>query len=108
METSARNQLRGTVKAVSMGAVMALVTVDVDGVEGGDNKGVRGASGACCGQTCDRNHQSDRRDGRHRLKRGSPEGSTSGFGAATSTVRTASKFSPLGVSRQPKVRRRAP
>ncbi len=33
METSARNQLRGTIKAVSMGAVMALVTVDVNGVE---------------------------------------------------------------------------
>ena len=33
METSARNQLRGTVKSVSMGAVMALVTVDVNGVD---------------------------------------------------------------------------
>ena len=33
METSARNQLRGTVKAVSMGAVMAEVIVDVNGIE---------------------------------------------------------------------------
>jgi molybdopterin-binding protein len=33
METSARNQLRGTVKAVSMGAVMAEVLLDVNGVE---------------------------------------------------------------------------
>ena len=33
METSARNQLRGTVKEVSMGAVMAEVIVDVNGIE---------------------------------------------------------------------------
>jgi molybdopterin-binding protein len=33
METSARNRLRGTVKAVSMGAVMAEVVLDVNGVE---------------------------------------------------------------------------
>jgi molybdopterin-binding protein len=33
MQTSARNQLRGTVKEVSVGAVMALVTVDVNGVD---------------------------------------------------------------------------
>ena len=33
METSARNQLRGTVKAVSIGAVMAEVIVDVNGIE---------------------------------------------------------------------------
>ena len=33
METSARNQLRGTVKSVSPGAVMAEVTLDVNGVE---------------------------------------------------------------------------
>ena len=33
METSARNQLRGTVKAVSIGAVMAEVIVDVNGID---------------------------------------------------------------------------
>jgi molybdopterin-binding protein len=33
METSARNQLSGTVKSVSMGAVMAEVVVDVNGLE---------------------------------------------------------------------------
>ena len=33
METSARNQLRGTVKAVSIGAVMAEVVVDVNGID---------------------------------------------------------------------------
>ena len=33
METSARNQLRGTVKAVTIGAVMAEVIVDVNGIE---------------------------------------------------------------------------
>lgn len=33
METSARNQLRGTVKAVSTGAVMAEVVVDVNGID---------------------------------------------------------------------------
>jgi molybdopterin-binding protein len=32
METSARNQLRGTVTSVSIGAVMAEVTVDVNGI----------------------------------------------------------------------------
>lgn len=32
METSARNQLKGTVTSVLMGAVMAEVTVDVMGV----------------------------------------------------------------------------
>jgi molybdopterin-binding protein len=31
METSARNQLRGTVTAVTLGAVMAEVVVDVQG-----------------------------------------------------------------------------
>lgn len=31
METSARNQLAGTVKSVSLGAVMAEVEVDVNG-----------------------------------------------------------------------------
>ena len=33
METSARNQLRGTVKSVTIGAVMAEVIVDVNGIE---------------------------------------------------------------------------
>jgi molybdopterin-binding protein len=33
METSARNQLRGTVKSVSIGAVMAEVVVDVNGID---------------------------------------------------------------------------
>ena len=33
METSARNQLRGTVTSVSMGAVMAEVVVDVNGAQ---------------------------------------------------------------------------
>lgn len=33
METSARNQLRGTVKTVSIGAVMAEVIVDVNGID---------------------------------------------------------------------------
>ncbi len=33
METSARNQLRGTVKSVTIGAVMAEVVMDVNGVE---------------------------------------------------------------------------
>lgn len=33
MEISARNQLNGTVKSVGMGAVMAEVVVDVNGVE---------------------------------------------------------------------------
>ena len=33
MDTSASNQLRGTVKAVSIGAVMAEVIVDVNGIE---------------------------------------------------------------------------
>ena len=33
METSARNQLRGTVKSVSVGAVMAEVIVDVNGID---------------------------------------------------------------------------
>jgi molybdopterin-binding protein len=33
METSARNQLRGTVVSVSLGAVMAEVTVDVNGAQ---------------------------------------------------------------------------
>jgi molybdopterin-binding protein len=33
METSARNQLKGTVKAVTMGAVMAEVIVDVNSIE---------------------------------------------------------------------------
>ena len=33
METSARNQLRGTVKSVSIGAVMAEVIVDVNGID---------------------------------------------------------------------------
>jgi molybdopterin-binding protein len=33
METSARNQLSGTVKSVTMGAVMAEVVVDVNGAE---------------------------------------------------------------------------
>jgi molybdopterin-binding protein len=32
METSARNQLKGTVVSVSLGAVMAEVTIDVNGV----------------------------------------------------------------------------
>ncbi|MDP9225946.1 MAG: TOBE domain-containing protein, partial [Actinomycetota bacterium] len=31
METSARNQLKGTVVSVSLGTVMAEVTVDVNG-----------------------------------------------------------------------------
>ncbi|HTG47248.1 MAG TPA: TOBE domain-containing protein [Actinomycetota bacterium] len=33
METSARNQLKGTVRSVTMGAVMAEVTMDVGGAE---------------------------------------------------------------------------
>jgi molybdopterin-binding protein len=33
VETSARNQLRGTVKAVSIGAVMAEIVVDVKGID---------------------------------------------------------------------------
>ncbi len=33
METSARNQLRGTVKSVSIGAVMAEVIVGVNGID---------------------------------------------------------------------------
>ena len=33
METSARNQLRGPVKSVSIGAVMAEVIVDVNGID---------------------------------------------------------------------------
>ena len=33
METSARNQLRGTVVSVSLGAVMAEVVVDVGGAQ---------------------------------------------------------------------------
>ena len=33
MDTSARNQLSGTVKAVKRGAVMAEVVVDVNGVD---------------------------------------------------------------------------
>ena len=33
METSARNQLRGTVKTVTAGAVMAEVILDVNGIE---------------------------------------------------------------------------
>ena len=33
METSARNQLRGTVSAVTIGAVMAEVTLDVEGAQ---------------------------------------------------------------------------
>jgi molybdopterin-binding protein len=33
MDTSARNQLNGTVKSVTMGAVMAEVIVDVNGIE---------------------------------------------------------------------------
>jgi molybdopterin-binding protein len=33
VETSARNQLRGTVTGVSIGAVMAEVTLDVGGIE---------------------------------------------------------------------------
>ena len=33
METSARNQLKGTVTSVTMGAVMAEVIVDVNGIE---------------------------------------------------------------------------
>jgi molybdopterin-binding protein len=33
VETSARNQLRGTVRAVSIGAVMAEVIVDVNGID---------------------------------------------------------------------------
>jgi molybdopterin-binding protein len=33
METSARNQLRGTVKTVTAGAVMAEVIMDVNGIE---------------------------------------------------------------------------
>ena len=33
MRTSARNQLRGTIKSVEQGAVMAEVVVDVNGVE---------------------------------------------------------------------------
>ena len=31
METSARNQLKGTVVSVSLGAVMAEITIDVNG-----------------------------------------------------------------------------
>ena len=31
METSARNQLKGTIVSVSLGAVMAEVTIDVNG-----------------------------------------------------------------------------
>ena len=33
METSARNQLKGTVVSVSLGTVMAEVTVDVNGAQ---------------------------------------------------------------------------
>ena len=33
MELSARNQLQGTVKSVTLGAVMAEVVVDVNGTE---------------------------------------------------------------------------
>ena len=33
MDTSARNQLKGTVKSVTIGAVMAEVIVDVNGIE---------------------------------------------------------------------------
>ena len=33
METSARNQLQGTVKRVSIGAVMAEIVVDVNGID---------------------------------------------------------------------------
>jgi molybdopterin-binding protein len=33
VETSARNQLSGTVESVSLGAVMAEVTVDVNGAK---------------------------------------------------------------------------
>ena len=33
METSARNQLKGTVVSVSLGSVMAEVTVDVNGAQ---------------------------------------------------------------------------
>jgi molybdopterin-binding protein len=33
MDTSARNQLRGTIKSVSIGAVMAEVIVDVNGID---------------------------------------------------------------------------
>ena len=33
MDTSARNQLKGTVTSVTIGAVMAEVTVDVNGIE---------------------------------------------------------------------------
>jgi molybdopterin-binding protein len=33
MDTSARNQLKGTVRSVTIGAVMAEVIVDVNGIE---------------------------------------------------------------------------
>jgi molybdopterin-binding protein len=33
METSARNQLQGTVRGVSIGAVMAEIVVDVNGID---------------------------------------------------------------------------
>jgi molybdopterin-binding protein len=33
MQTSARNQLRGTIKSITEGGVMAEVVVDVNGVE---------------------------------------------------------------------------
>ena len=33
METSARNQLKGTIVSVSLGSVMAEVTVDVNGAQ---------------------------------------------------------------------------
>jgi molybdopterin-binding protein len=33
MRTSARNELRGTITAITEGAVMAEVVIDVDGVE---------------------------------------------------------------------------
>ena len=48
MEIGARNQLKGTVRSVETGAIMAEVVVDVgDSADGvGDHEGIRRAAGA--------------------------------------------------------------
>ena len=56
MEIGARNQLKGTVRSVETGAIMAEVVVDVGAAGVGDHEGIRGAL-APKGKECHCNHR---------------------------------------------------
>ena len=75
MDTSARNQLKGTVRSVTIGAVMAEVIVDVNGIEivAAITKDSAERLSPGAGHVGGRDHQSDRRHDRYRVVHGVAE-----------------------------------